>query len=66
MLGYFHKVKRLEHCIRQYIEENGIDDCLSQTKVVGVKAKAMKSVLEGTDYVKLLKPKLAHAIEILK
>ena len=66
MLEHFHKVKRLEHCIRKYTEENGIDECLSQLKVVGVKAKAMKSVLEGTDYAKLLKPKLAHAIEILK
>ena len=52
MLEHFHKVKRLEHCIRKYTEENGIDDCLSQLKVVGVKAKAMKSVLEGTDYAK--------------
>ena len=47
-----------------YIEEAGIDDCLSQTKVVVV--KAIKSVVEGTNYARSLKAKLAHAIESLE
>ena len=47
-----------------YIEETGIDDCLSQTKVVVV--KAIKSVVEGTNYARSLKAKLAHAIESLE
>ena len=37
MLGSFHIAKCLEHCIRKYIDDTGIDDCLSQTKVAGVK-----------------------------
>ena len=37
MLGSFHIAKCLEHCIRKYIDETGIDDCLSQTTVAGVK-----------------------------
>ena len=45
MLGSFHTAKCLEHCIGKYIDDTGIDDCLSQTKVVGV--KTLKSVLEG-------------------
>ena len=66
MPGSFHTAKCLEHCIRKYIEETGIDDCLSKTKVVGV--KAMKSVLEGTNYARSLKAilTLANAIESLK
>ena len=44
MLGGFHTKKCSEHCVEKYIEETGIDDCLSQTNVVGV--KAMKSLLE--------------------
>ena len=38
MLGSFHTAKCLEHCIGKYIEDTGTDDCLSHTKVVGVKA----------------------------
>ena len=45
---------------------SGIDDCLSQTKVVGV--KTLKSVVEGTNYARSLKAIviLAHAVESLK
>ena len=66
MLGSFHTRKCLEHCIGKYIEETGIDDCLSQTNVVAV--KAMKSVLERTNYAGSLKTILifANAIESLK
>ena len=66
MLGGFHTTKSLEHCVGKYIEETGIDDCLSQTKVVGV--KAMKSLLEETNYARSLKTTLifAHAIQSLK
>ena len=66
MLGSFHTAKCLEHCIGKYIEDTGTDDCLSQTKVVGV--KAMKSVLEGTNYTRSLKAILilAHATKSLK
>ena len=66
MLGSFHTAKCLEHCIGKYIEDTGIDDCLSQTKVAGV--KAMKSVFERTNYARLLKAILilAHASESLK
>ena len=53
MLGSFHTAKCLEHCIGKYIDDTGIDDCLSQTKVVG--AKTLKSLLEGTNYVRSLK-----------
>ena len=66
MLRSFHTAKCLEHCIGKYIDDTGIDDCLSQTKVVGV--KTLKSVLEGTNYARSLKAIviLAHAIESLK
>ena len=66
MLGSFHTAKCLEHCIGKYIDDTGIDDCLSQTKVVGV--KTLRSVLEGTNYARSLKAIviLAHAIESLK
>ena len=66
MLGSFHTAKCLEHCIGKYIEDTGIDDCLSQTKVAGV--KAMKSVFERTNYARSQKAILilAHAIESLK
>ena len=66
MLGIFHTAKCLEHCIGKYIDDTGIDDCLSQTKVVSV--KTLKSVLEGTNYARSLKAIviLAHAIESLK
>ena len=66
MLGSFHTAKYLEHCIGKYIDDTGIDDCLSQPKVVGV--KTLKSVLEGTNYTRSLKAIviLAHTIESLK
>ena len=66
MLKSFHTAKYLEHCIRKYIEVTGINDCLSQTKVVAV--NAMKSVLEGTNYAGSLKAILilAHVIESLR
>ena len=47
-LASFHKAKCFKHCIRKYIWETGIDHCLFQTKVAGV--KAMKSMLDGTNY----------------
>ena len=66
MLESFHTAKCSEHCIGKYIEDTGIDDCLSQTQVVGV--KAIKSVLEETNYARSLKAILIldHAIESLK
>ena len=66
MLGSFHTAKCLGHYIGKYIDDSGIDDCLSQTKVVGV--KTLKSVLEGTNYARSLKAIviLAHTIESLK
>ena len=66
MLGSFHTTKCLEQCIGKYIDKTGIDDCLSQTKVVGV--KTLKSVVEGTNYTRSLKAIviLAQAIESLK
>ena len=66
MLGSFRTAKCLEHCIGKYIHDTGIDNCLSQTKVVGV--KTLKSVLEGANYARSLKAIviLAHTIESLK
>ena len=66
MLGSFHTAKCFEYCIGKYIDKTGIDDCLSQTKVVGV--KTLKSVVEGIIYTRSLKATvtLAHAIESLK
>ena len=66
MLGNFHTAKCFEHCIDKYIDKAGIDDFLSQTKVVGV--KTLKSVVEGTNYTRSLKAIviLAHAIKSLK
>ena len=48
------------------IDDTGIDDCASQTKVVGV--RILKSVLERSNYARSLKAIviLAHAIESLK
>ena len=65
MLGIFHTAKCFEHCIDKYIDKTGIDNCLSQTKVVGV--KPLKSVVKGTNYTGPLKTIviLAHAIESL-
>ena len=66
MLGSFHTTKCLEQCIGKYIDKTGIDDCLSQTKVLGV--KTLKSVVEETNYTRSLKAIviLAQAIESLK
>ena len=66
MLGSFRTAKCLEHCIGKYIHDTGIHNCLSQTKVVGV--KTLKSVLEGANYARSLKAIviLAHTIESLK
>ena len=66
MLGSFRTAKCFEYCIGKYIDKTGINDCLSQTKVVGV--KTLKSVVEGTNYTRSLKAIviLAHTIESLK
>ena len=66
MLGGFHTTKCLEYCVEKYIEKTGIDNCLSQTKVVAV--TAMKSLLEKINYARFLKTRLifAHAIQSLK
>ena len=66
MLGGFHTAKCLEHCVGKYIKGIGIEDCLSQTNVIGV--KTIKSVFDATNYTRSLKGFfiLSHAIEKLK
>ena len=66
MLGSFQTAKCVQHCIGKYIQGSGIEDSLTQTKVLGV--KVLKSVLDGTNYARALKVILilSNAITRLK
>ena len=66
MLGSFHTAKCVQHCIGKYIQGSGIEDSLTQTKVLGV--KVLKSVIDGTNYARALKVILilSNAITRLK
>ena len=66
MLGSFNTAKCVQHCIGKYIQGSGIEDSLTQTKVLGV--KVLKSVLDGTNYARALKVILilSNAITRLK
>ena len=58
--------KCAQHCIGKYIKGTGLEDCLVETGVFGV--KVMESFLAGTHYVRSMRgiQIVSNAIEISK
>ena len=66
MLGSFHTVKVVEHCIGKYLRGSGVEDALVETDVFGL--KAVESMVNGSHYIRSLRSIiiLADALNTLK